>query len=169
MKRRTFLKSLGALSIAPALPTTVLGATQSSLLFSNAHYQWAETIARSQNRFSTNQIQSLLGLPHAAAEALKSKLVENGVIHGYADATGFHRAAKPLYENLLTGYVEPANFVSRQVSKLKRPESISQDRETLAHEFNELETETESRSELEETPQLEQPALESPLEKPISE
>ena len=89
--------------------------------------------------------------------------MENGVIHGYADATGFHRAAKPLYENLLKGYVDPTKFVSRTVSDPNPLESVSQDQDALNSNFKMLEEECDSDSELEEIDPTDTDELESSL------
>ncbi len=168
MNRRSFLKSLGALGLAPALPVPVLASAGQTVMFSASQYRWAETITRAQNRCSAAQLESALGLPRAAAEALKSKLVENGVVHGYADATGFHRAAKPLYENLLKGYVEPARYVSQKISTSENLESVSQNDSDLNIDFNDMDEIDDSDSEHEQIEANPPGQLESSLEDPIS-
>ena len=101
MDRRSFIKSISAAGLLPALPVPSLAGavTTSAAPTVSAHtYQWAEMIVRAHNKCNLGMLQRLLQLDNATAAVLKNKLLENGIISAQANAYGMHTAIKPLYE-----------------------------------------------------------------------
>ena len=102
MDRRQFLKSLGALGLTPLVPAPAMAlAPAPAVAVSASSYKWAEAIVRSHSTVNFGMVERLLGLDTKAAAALKSQLVENGVMSAARTAHGMHTAAKPLYQELL--------------------------------------------------------------------
>ena len=111
VKRRTFLKSLGAISLVPALPTLSLAKIASTAkaaapAVDPATYQWAEMIVRAHNQSTVGMLQRLLKLEKGMATALQKELVSRGVLVAQANEFGIHTAVKPLYEG---AFVKPSN------------------------------------------------------------
>ncbi|MEM7290734.1 MAG: hypothetical protein AAF412_10270 [Pseudomonadota bacterium] len=110
MDRRSFLKTIGAASLLPALPAPAFAtaATSATPVVSVHTYQWAEMIVRAHNKCNLGMLQRLLQLDNASAAVVKNKLLENGVISAQSNAYGMHTAIKPLYEGAFTNVSEAA-------------------------------------------------------------
>lgn len=142
MKRRSFLKSIGALGLTPMMPIPALTASPAAAtVVAKDTYMWAETIVRAHNKCNLGMLQRLLQIDNATASAIKSKLLENGVISAHANAYGMHTAVKPLYEG---AFMRPTSEIGKLKTNLKTsPESV----ETNDSNINALNKETESVSE----------------------
>ena len=117
MKRRSFIKSVGALGLSSIAPLPTFG---SASAFTSQHvagetYKWAEKIVRAHNKCSIPMLQRLLGLDTATASAVKSSLMENGVISLQANSFGIHTASKPLFEGAFLKPANPVQTVSRKI------------------------------------------------------
>lgn len=121
MNRRKFLQSLGALGLLPSLPVPALAlpaapaGTAVAPPFTNHTYQWAEMIVRAHNKCNLGLLQRSLHVDETVARALKSSLIENGVVHAEANAYGIHKATKPLYEGAFANVHEPAKRAAETV------------------------------------------------------
>ena len=136
MNRRKFLQSIGAAALLPSLPVPTLALPQAAPVvvpFTEHTYQWAEIIARAHNRCNIGLLQRSLQVSEGVAEALKSRLIENGIISAEANAYGIHKATKPLYEGAFTSVQEAprniADTVQEATEKIldeEDPEAISE-------------------------------------------
>lgn len=114
MKRRNFLLSAGAAGLLPNLPFSNLAAAAPAptiaapTVFTDHTYKWAEIIVRAHNRCNLGLLQRSLQVDEAVAKALKSSLIENGIVHAQANAYGIHKATKPLYEGAFASVGETA-------------------------------------------------------------
>ncbi len=120
MKRRNLLKSLGALGLMPMVPTLPASALAGSTPVAKAtvsahHYKWAEMIVRAHKKCSPGMLERLLKIDTATASALKSQLLEKGVISAQANSFGIHSAVKPLYEG---AFVRPSSQISKSLKKV---------------------------------------------------
>jgi hypothetical protein len=121
MKRRNLLKSMGALSLmplVPSLPASALASaapTVATASVSGHTYKWAEMIVRAHNKCSPGMLERLLKVDGATASALKSQLLEKGVISAQANSFGIHSAVKPLYEG---AFVKPSSQISKGLKKV---------------------------------------------------
>ena len=110
MKRRDFIKSLGAaagaMGLAPMVPMSALASAPS---VPASTYAWAETIVRAHNSCTIPMLQRHLKLDIATANAVKSQLLKNGIISGKANAYGVHQAIKPLFEG---AFIQPSNTIN---------------------------------------------------------
>ena len=109
MKRRSFLKSLAATALMPAIPFPALpsgAALASAPVVPVGTYKWAETIVRAHNNCNLAMLQRHLRIDAATASALQSQLVKNGIIGAQANAYGMHKAVKPLLDS---AFLKPAN------------------------------------------------------------
>ena len=96
MSRRQFTASLGALSGAAALPTTVLPVTASALpAVPAATYSWAKLIVRAQAKADPAMLARHLKLTPDAARNLFQTLIRDGVLRA-PSAVGVAKAAQPL-------------------------------------------------------------------------
>lgn len=152
MKRRNLLKSLGALGLMPMVPSLPASAVASSTPVATAtasahHYKWAEMIVRAHNKISPGMLERLLKVDTATASALKSQLLEKGVISAQANSFGIHSAVKPLYEG---AFVKPSSQITKGLKKVnqKLDEMMDEEDEHAENEseINTLETELESIS-----------------------
>jgi hypothetical protein len=155
MKRRSLLKSIGALGmmpLMPSLPASAIAGTASSTVsagVSGHTYKWAEMIVRAHNKCSPGMLERLLKVDTATASALKSQLMEKGVISAQANSFGIHKAVKPLYEGafmkpssqLKTG-LEKANEMLDDMIEEDDPDST---REELAFEEPSSEIDSENK------------------------
>lgn len=120
MKRRNLLKSIGALTIMPLIPalpaTAITGGVQSATTatISGQTYKWAEMIVRAHKKCSPGMLERLLKVDAATASALKTQLLEKGVISAQANSFGIHQAVKPLYEG---AFVRPSSQISNGLKK----------------------------------------------------
>ena len=119
MKRRNLLKSIGALSVTPLLPSLPAVAIATTPLATTAGvsthtYKWAEMIVRAHKKCSPGMLERLLKVDTATASALKSKLLENGIINAQANSFGIHSAVKPLYEG---AFMKPSSQISNGLKK----------------------------------------------------
>lgn len=154
MKRRSLLKYIGALGLmplVPSLPASALAgsAPAATLAVSTHNYKWAEMIVRAHNKCSPGMLERLLKVDPATASALKSQLLEKGVISAQANSFGIHSAVKPLYEG---AFVRPSSQLSKGLKKANEElDKLIDDDETLPKnesEISDLEEEIESDSEL---------------------
>ncbi len=136
MDRRSFIKSIGAASLLPTLPASSLGIVEASAVHSvSPHtYQWAEMIVRAHNKCNLGLLQRSLQISESAASVLKSRLIENGVVHAHANAYGIHTATKPLYEGAFMNVSDAASRVVNNAAEFLE--------ENLAKE-NEADTSTD--------------------------
>jgi len=134
MKRRSLLKSLGALGVMPLVPSIPASAIAStapvaSAVASGQTYKWAEMIVRAHNKCSPGMLERLLKVDGATAAALKSQLLEKGVISAQANSFGIHSAVKPLYEG---AFVRPSSQISKGVQKVNETlDEMMEDEEKL--------------------------------------
>lgn len=151
MKRRNLLKSIGAMSLmpfVPSLPTSALASAAPTVASANVSghtYKWAEMIVRAHNKCSPGMLERLLKVDGATASALKSQLLEKGVISAQANSFGIHSAVKPLYEG---AFVRPSSEISKGLKKVneKLDELMDDDEELHKNdsEINTLEADIES-------------------------
>jgi len=106
MKRRGFLKSVGALGLSSMLPVPSHSAAVPAAAVPSGTYKWAEMIVRAHNKCTLGMLQRHLHLDAATASALKSQLVHGGVISARANAYGIHKAVKPLFDG---AFLKPHN------------------------------------------------------------
>ncbi|MEM7215058.1 MAG: twin-arginine translocation signal domain-containing protein [Pseudomonadota bacterium] len=120
MDRRSFLKSIGAAGLLPALPFPSLAVASTAVtpVVSTHTYQWAEMIVRAHNKCNLGMLQRLLQIDNATASVLKRQLLENGIISANANAYGMHTAVKPLYEGAFMNVSETSNKVIEKVSEI---------------------------------------------------
>ncbi len=157
MDRRSFLKSIGATALLPALPIPAGSlAAQSSVAagtaaFSQHTYQWAEMIVRAHNKCNLGLLQRSLQVDATAASALKQALIKNGIVHAQANAYGIHTATKPLYEGAFMSVseasekvIEAAEEISDFIEDTAEPTEKIQE---IDHENNKLSAEPESNPE----------------------
>jgi len=160
MKRRSLLKSLGALGVMPLVPSipasTLASATPvSTAAVSGQTYKWAEMIVRAHKKISPGMLERLLKVDSATASVLKSQLLEKGVISAQANSFGIHSAVKPLYEG---AFMRPSSEISKGLKKANEMlDDMMDDEQTLPENesnYNALEEEIESDTELhsDETP-----------------
>lgn len=101
MKRRSLLKSLGALAATPFMPSIPLAAPTANAALASVvdarTYKWAEMIVRAHNTCSPAMLERLIGLPPAKAAALQAEFLAKGVI-GAPSQFGIHKATKPLWD-----------------------------------------------------------------------
>jgi len=154
MKRRSLLKSLGALGVMPMVPSLPASALASSIPAATAtvsahHYKWAEMIVRAHNKISPGMLERLLKVDAATASALKSQLLEKGVISAQANTFGIHSAVKPLYEG---AFMRPSSQLSNGLQKANELlDEMMEDEETVQEnesEINDLAEKIESDEEL---------------------
>jgi len=74
MKRRSLLKSLGAVGLLPLVPTSTLGALTT---VPAGTYKWAETIVRAHNSCNLAMLQRHLKLDLAMAKSVQAQLIRN--------------------------------------------------------------------------------------------
>ncbi|MEM9280071.1 MAG: hypothetical protein AAGA76_16015 [Pseudomonadota bacterium] len=152
MDRRSFLKSIGAAGLLPALPIPSIAiATPSVAPAVSAHtYQWAEMIVRAHNKCNLGMLQRLLQIDNATATVLKKQLLENGIISAQANAYGMHTAIKPLYEGAFVNVSDTASKTVETASDFV--EQITDNEEDFAEndpEFRDLDETGESELEAE--------------------
>ncbi len=162
MKRRSLLKSIGALGIMPLVPSlpasALAGTTPTAAATVSSHtYKWAEMIVRAHKKISPGMLERLLKVDAATASALKSQLLEKGVISAHANSFGIHSAVKPLYEG---AFMKPSSQLSNGLKKanetldkmMDTPEELPENES----EISDLEEGIESDEEVEmiEEPQL---------------
>ncbi len=118
MKRRNLLKSIAALGAMPMLPMSSLvpatAATTTTVTASAHTYKWAEMIVRAHRKCSPGMLERLLKVDAATASALKTQLLEKGVISAQANAFGIHSAINPLYEG---AFVRPSSQITKGLKK----------------------------------------------------
>ena len=128
MKRRRFLQSFAALAASPFIPSMGAGAlavgkTSAATPAVSAHaYQWAEVIVRAHKTSSLAMLQRHLRIDVAAAKAVQSQLIRNGVIGAQANAYGIYKATNPLFDGLIqspTKVVETGKDLLKNVAKDK--------------------------------------------------
>ena len=119
MDRRSFIKSIGAAGLLPALPipSFAVAPVAASPAVSAHTYQWAELIVRAHNKFSPGMLQRSLRIDSAAASVLKEQLIKNGVLSAQANAYGIHAATKPLYEGAFISVSETAEKLGQVTNK----------------------------------------------------
>lgn len=170
MKRRNLLKSIAALGAMPMLPMSTLvsaatAASTAAMTASTHTYMWAEMIVRAHNKCSAGMLERLLKVDAATASALKSQLLEKGVITAQANSFGIHSAVKPLYEG---AFMRPSSEISRGLKKANETlDKMIEKEETLPEnesEFNNLDDEIESDEELHTTTELSENSVENTLE-----
>lgn len=154
MKRRNLLKSIGAMSLVPLVPSLPASALANAAprvataSISGHTYKWAEMIVRAHNKCSLGMLERLLKVDGATASALKSQLLEKGVISAQANSFGIHSAVKPLYEG---AFVKPSSQISKGLKKVneKLDELMDNDEELHKNEseINILEADIESGTE----------------------
>lgn len=153
MKRRSLLKSIGAMSVMPLMPTfpasALASATPAVAASVTPHtYQWAEMIVRAHKKCSPGMLERLLKVDAATASALKSKLLENGIINAQANSFGIHSAVKPLYEG---AFVRPSSQLKNGIQKAnEKLDEMMEDEDPLQEsdsENNTLEDKLESDEE----------------------
>lgn len=153
MKRRSLLKSLGAMGVMPlmpSLPASALARTTpaATAVASGQTYKWAEMIVRAHNKCSPGMLERLLKVDTATASALKSQLLEKGVINAQANSFGIHSAVKPLYEG---AFMRPSSEISNGFKKVNETlDKMMEDEEELAEnetEISDLEQKTETDDE----------------------
>lgn len=179
MKRRNFLKSIGASALLPIMPTLpsaaiVTPVTAAAPAFSNHTYQWAEMIVRAHNKCNLGLLQRSLHIDASAASALKSKLIENGVVNAQANAYGIHKATKPLYEEAFMKVSDTAEKAIEKVTELiedSQEQQISDEPDNSFENYD-LDTVPDSETEEKEASQteasLEQPEVEQDSSPPLS-
>lgn len=154
MKRRSLLKSIGALGVmplVPSIPASALAGTTpaAAAAVSGQTYKWAEMIVRAHKKISPGMLERLLKVDTATASALKSQLLEKGVISAQANSFGIHSAVKPLYEG---AFVRPSSEISKGIKKANEmlDDMIEDDKELPKNEsnYNALDEEIESDMEL---------------------
>ncbi len=157
MKRRNLLKSLGALGLMPMVPTLPASALAGSTPVAKAtvsahHYKWAEMIVRAHKKCSPGMLERLLKVDTATASALKSQLLEKGVISAQANSFGIHSAVKPLYEG---AFVKPSSQITKGLKKVNNTlDKMIEDEDELQEnesKINTLEADIESDTEEETT------------------
>lgn len=150
MKRRSLLKSLGALGVmplVPSLPASALASTTpaASAAISGQTYKWAEMIVRAHKKISPGMLERLLKVDTATAAALKSQLLEKGVISANANSFGIHSAVKPLYEG---AFMRPSSEISNGLKKVNETlDKMIEDEDELPENesiFNALDDDAES-------------------------
>ncbi|MGI9351858.1 MAG: hypothetical protein ACR2O3_09870 [Rhizobiaceae bacterium] len=153
MDRRSFLKSVGAAGLLPALPipSFAIPVPTAATAVSAHTYQWAEMIVRAHNKCNTGMLQRLLQVDTATASALKGQLLENGIINARANAYGIHTAVKPLYEGAFVSTHETHSAATKVVEKIagKLEEKLENEPKEDIN-IKALESETESSDESEE-------------------
>lgn len=165
MKRRNLLKSIGAMGLmplVPSLPGSALASTVPTVATASVSghtYKWAEMIVRAHNKCSPGMLERLLKVDAATASALKSQLLEKGVINAQANSFGIHSAVKPLYEG---AFVKPSSHISKGLKKVneKIDKMMDEDDELRENdsEIKPLEAEIESDIEEEMTGEVHSPA-----------
>ncbi len=153
MKRRSLLKSLGALGLMPMVPTlpasAITSSTPAAAVTSAHHYKWAEMIVRAHNKISPGMLERLLKVDTATASALKSQLLEKGVISAQANSFGIHSAVKPLYEG---AFVKPSSQIKNGLKKANETLDKMMDEEETVPEnesnISDLQEEMDSNEEL---------------------
>lgn len=146
MKRRSFLKSIGAFSLAPAMPVPSIGVSSAaSVTVAKDTYQWAEMIVRAHNKCNLGMLQRLLQLDTATASALKSELLKNGVISAQANAYGMHAAIKPLYEG---AFIRPTSEIKNAQRAMKSIQKKTIRKKEKHNEINPIDDEAESKPEI---------------------
>ncbi len=115
MNRRNLLKSIGALGVMPMIPvSSIIPAASATTAVSSHTYKWAEMIVRAHKKISPGMLERLLKVDSATASALKSQLLEKGVISAQANSFGIHSAVKPLYEG---AFMRPSSEISKGIKK----------------------------------------------------
>ena len=118
MKRRDLLKSIAAMGAMPMLPMSSLvpatAATTTTVSASAHTYKWAEMIVRAHRKCSLGMLERLLKVDTATASALKTQLLEKGVISAQANSFGIHSAVNPLYEG---AFVRPSSQITKGLKK----------------------------------------------------
>jgi hypothetical protein len=100
----------------PPLPASALASTSpiASAAVSSHTYKWAEMIVRAHKKCSPGMLERLLQVDATTASALKSQLLEKGVISAQANSFGIHSAVKPLYEG---AFMKPSSQLSNGLKK----------------------------------------------------
>ena len=100
----------------PPIPASALGSTApvASAAVSSHTYKWAEMIVRAHKKCSPGMLERLLQVDATTASALKSQLLEKGVISAQANSFGIHSAVKPLYEG---AFMKPSSQLSNGLKK----------------------------------------------------
>lgn len=154
MNRRSFLKSIGAFSIFPALPapTVAVAPTLSSAapvqVFTEHTYQWAEMIVRAHNKCNLGLLQRSLRVDANVAEALRNSLIKNGIVTAQANAYGIHTATKPLYEGAFMNVSDISETSAKLVKKADQiVEKLTNDEEQNDSNYSDLSGYPESEHE----------------------
>ncbi len=156
MKSRNLLKSIAAIGAMPMLPMSSLvsaaPATSAAAVSASAHtYKWAEMIVRAHKKCSPGMLERLLKVDAATASALKSQLLEKGVISAQANSFGIHSAVRPLYEG---AFMRPSSQISNGLKKANETLDMMIDNETTlpenVSEFSDLDDENDSVEEAQE-------------------
>jgi hypothetical protein len=157
MKRRNLLKSIAAIGAIPMIPMSSLvsaaPATGAATVTASAHtYKWAEMIVRAHKKCSPGMLERLLKVDAATASALKSQLLEKGVISAQANSFGIHSAVKPLYEG---AFMRPSSEISKGLKKVNETlDKMIENEDALPEndsKFSDLDDEIDSDEELQET------------------
>ncbi len=98
-------------SLIPAASATSTAASSAASLHT---YKWAEMIVRAHKKCSPGMLERLLKVDAATASALKTQLLEKGVISAQANSFGIHSAVKPLYEG---AFVRPSSEITNGFKK----------------------------------------------------
>lgn len=139
MKRRNLLKSIAAIGLTPLMPPIPASALAStapaaSATVSSHTYKWAEMIVRAHKKCSPGMLERLLKVDATTASALKSQLLEKGVISAQANSFGIHSAVKPLYEG---AFMKPSSQLSNSLKKAKETIDKMMVEETSDNDSNE--------------------------------
>lgn len=141
MKRRTFLQSLGATALVPALPFASVTPSVSGSAVAAAPvvpasvYKWAEVIVRAHNSCNLAMLQRHLQIDASVASVLKSQLLQKGVISAEVNAYGIHRAVNPILQG---SFPKPANL----------PQSVSSTVKEVTERLNSVEYAEEATKDL---------------------
>ncbi len=114
------MQSLGAAALLPAIPVqpfavTAIASSTAAPAFSAHTYQWAEMIVRAHNKCNIGLLRRSLHIDATVAEALKSSLIRNGVVHAHANAYGIHKATAPLYEGAFMNVSDTVKNAANEV------------------------------------------------------
>ncbi len=157
MDRRKFLKTLGLAGLAPMLPSPILASVPNpapAAIVPASTYKWAEVIVRAHNKCNLSMLERLLNLDPATAGALKTQLIENGVITATKSRYGIHSAVKPLYQEVFPRPQNPLDKLGRKIEELvgetsEGPEaaSVDTDDETAVDRLSQREDRAAGNSE----------------------
>ena len=120
MKRRNFLRSLSAFSLAPQVPLS-LAATPSIAASGTATYNHymlghALSIIRTKGTLTISELAQISRLTPLQAKAIVGELAKKGIISGGVSASGVLHAIKPSWAQITT---TPQSKIISQISSQK--------------------------------------------------